>query len=66
MKKFLIIFLSIVLVSPVFADTTLKKTGSIPDGVFRKKKNGDFVQIDKNGRKIGIYRIVNGRFIKVK
>lgn len=66
MKKFLVIFLFLIFVSPVFSEVTTKKTNNLPDGVFRRSHSGDIVQYDKNGKKIGVYKVVKGKFVKVK
>ena len=66
MKKCLAIFLSFILISPVLADTTKKKLNTNPEGVFKKNRSGEFVQYDKKGKKIGVYKLINGRLIKVK
>lgn len=66
MKKFFVIFLLLAIISPVWADLKTKKINNTPDGVFRKTRNGKIVQYDKNGKKIGVYKVVHGRFVKVK
>lgn len=66
MKKYVVIFLSFLLVLPVSAEQMTKKSGNLPDGVFKKTRSGEFVQYDKNGKKIGKYKVINGRFIKIK
>ena len=66
MKKFLVIFLSVIMVSPAWADLTTRNTKNLPEGVFKKTRNGNIVQIDKNGKKIGVYKVVNGKFVKIK
>ena len=66
MNKLLVIFLSVLLMSPVWATLKPEKTANFPEGVFKKTRSGDFVQYDKKGKKIGVYKVINGRFIKVK
>ena len=66
MKRFLVIFLSVLLISPVWADLKPSKNTNLPEGVFRKTRNGEFVQYNQKGKKIGVYKIINGRFTKVK
>jgi len=66
MKKLLVIFLSVLLISPVWADFETKKANNLPEGVFRKTRSGEYAQYDKKGKKIGVYKIINGRFTKVK
>jgi len=41
-------------------------TKTLPDSVFKKKFNGQIVQYDKNGKKIGVYKQKNGRYIRIK
>lgn len=66
MKKFLVIFLSLIMVLPVYAELAAKKTSNLPDGVFKKTRKGEIVRYDNQGKKIGVYKVINGRFIKVK
>ena len=39
------------------------KTGN---GTFKKKRGGDIVHYDKNGKKVGVYKSVGRRYIKIK
>lgn len=66
MKKLWVIFLFFVLVLPVCAELTTRKINNLPEGVFKKTRGGEYVQLDKNGKKIGVYKVINGRLIKVK
>ena len=38
----------------------------MPQGTFKKQKNGTIVQYDKNGKKIGKYKLDNGRYYRLK
>ena len=38
----------------------------MPEGTFKKQSNGKFVQYDKNGKKIGTYKLTNGKFVRIK
>ena len=42
------------------------KINTLPSGTFKKKFNGDFVQYDKNGKKLGVYKMSKGKLVKVK
>lgn len=69
MKKFLVLLL-IMLIPTVFAQVpnqapALKKE-LLPQGTFKKKHNGDIVQYDKNGKKIGVYKMQYGKMVRVK
>ena len=66
MKKLWVIFILFVTALSVCADLTTKKVNNLPDGVFKKTRGGEYVQLDKNGKKTGVYKIINGRLIKVK
>ena len=66
MKKFWVIFLFLVIALPVCAELTTKKVNNLPEGVFKKTRGGEYVQLDKKGKKIGVYKVINGRLIKVK
>lgn len=66
MKKFFVIFLLLAFISPVLAELNTKKINNTPEGVFRKTRNGEIAQYDKKGKKIGVYKVVNGRYIRVK
>ncbi len=66
MKKFFVIFLLLAFISPVWAELNTKKINNTPEGVFRKTRNGEIAQYDKKGKKIGVYKVVNGRYIRVK
>ena len=66
MKKLWVIFLFLVIALPVCAELTTKKVNNLPEGVFKKNRGGEYVQLDKKGKKIGVYKVINGRLIKVK
>ncbi len=66
MKKLWVIFLFFVIALPVCAELTTKKVNNLPEGVFKKTRGGEYVQLDKKGKKIGVYKVINGRLIKVK
>ncbi len=39
---------------------------SMPQGTFKKKRDGTIVQYDKRGKKVGTYKLQNGNYKKVK
>ena len=58
-----IIFFSI----SVNAELSQVKTNkNLPQGTFKKSRSGKIIQYDKNGKKIGVYKIPNGRYVKIK
>lgn len=51
----------------VFAPSPVRKQPkTFPEGTFRKKRNGDVVQYNGRGKKIGTYKMINGKYEKVK
>ena len=50
----------------VFAQIPVKKYDNMPQGTFKKSWSGKVVQYDKNGRKVGVYKLKNGKYVKVK
>ena len=63
MKKFLALLIVICFSLPVFAVIPKK---NLPSGTFKKKKDGTIVQYNDKGKKIGIYKLENGSYKKVK
>ena len=66
MKKFLLIICIITFIGSSYAASTNKDYGSYGQGTFKKKSNGTIVQYDKRGKKIGTFKQINGKFVKVK
>jgi len=66
MKKFFSFILVLSLFSPVLAEVTPIKYNNLPQGTFKKNRKGDIIQYDKNGKKIGVYKIQNRRYGKIK
>ncbi len=77
MKKFLTTIFIFGILSPAFADindakmpelnkATIKKHNNLPQGTFKKQKDGTIVQYDKNGKKIGKYKLDSGRYYRFK
>lgn len=52
--------------SNVYANSGEIKMRKMPQGTFKKTITGKIVQYDKNGKKIGSYKIKNGRYYKIK
>ena len=51
---------------PTFAETSQNNIGKYPAGTFKKAHNGKIIQYDKNGKKIGMYKIKNRKYVKIK
>lgn len=69
MKKLAAILIILSFISPaVFAAEAPKykyKT-AMPQGTFKKKRDGTIVQYDKRGKKVGTYKLQNGSYQKIK
>lgn len=63
MKKIIAILVLICFVLPGWAVIPKK---NLPSGTFKKKKDGTIVQYNDKGKKIGIYKLENGSYKKVK
>ena len=66
MRIFLVLILLFSFASFVYAEIPEKKIKSFPEGTFKKARNGQIIQYDKNGKKVGVYKQYNGRFTKLK
>jgi len=77
MREFLIIICLLSILSPVFADintatmpdinkAAIKRRTNMPQGTFKRQKDGTIVQYDKNGKKIGKYKLDNGGYYRFK
>ena len=66
MKKFSTLLLIMMFGLAVNAQLPVKKLSNPPAGTFKKARNGTIVQYDKNGKKIGVYKIKNGKYVQVK
>lgn len=67
MKRAITFFLLFMISAPVFAEApkaVYKK--NLPQGTFKKKKDGTIVQYNSKGKKIGTYKFSNGEYKKVK
>ena len=66
MKKLFVLLVLFIFPLAVFADAQSAKTSSLPQGYFKKKSNGEIIQYNKNGKKIGVYKLRNGKYVQVK
>ena len=65
MKNIIVVFILIFCLT-AYAAQARKLDGSYTTGVFKKNKKGEYVQYDKKGKKIGVYKLTNGKFVKIK
>ena len=47
-----------------FAGASMRE--NLPKGTFKKTRDGKIVQYDSRGKKVGIYKMNNGKYVKVK
>ena len=66
MKKAFILFMVFVFSLASYAKVPENKLNALPSGVFKKSRNGNIVQYDKNGKKVHTYKIKNGRITGIK
>ncbi len=66
MKRFFILLMLIMFSGTVFAKIPVRTIKNPPQGTFKKTRTGKIVQYDKNGKKIGTYKINNGKYIQIK
>lgn len=66
MRAFLTILCIICFASTTLAVVPPKRAISYPEGTFRKQRNGTIVHYDKNGKKVGVYKLNNGRYVQTK
>lgn len=66
MRIFLTLFLMLIFVSGAIAKVPENLNGSLPSGVFKKNYRGQFVQYNNKGKKIGVYEMKSGKFVKIK
>ena len=65
MKKFLAVLLIITFTPIVFADIQ-NNNKNFPEGTFKKNRKGEIIQYNSKGKKIGVYKINNGKYLKIK
>ncbi len=66
MKKYLITLVLLLSIPAAFSLAPAIKSENLPKGTFKKKHNGEIVQYDKNGKKIGVYKLQYGKMVRVK
>ena len=66
MKKFLVILILLISIPAIYARVSEIKDETLKTGTFKKKHNGEIVQYDKNGKKIGVYKMKYGKIVRVK
>ena len=66
MKKLLVLLILLAFSQLSYAELPTKKGHNFQEGVFKKKRNGDIVQYDKNHKKIHTYKIKNGKIVGIK
>lgn len=65
MRKLFVVLTLLIFMSVVFADENYtRRYSGYPEGVFKKSRNGKIVQYDNNGKKIGVYNIGSGKYVK--
>lgn len=67
MKRILILLIMLSFLSvAALAELPQNKHTNYPQGTFKKNKNGQIIQYDKNGKKLGVYKVTNKRYVKTK
>ena len=66
MKKIFVIGLILMTCSTVLAESSVSYHRNMPQGTFKEKRGGEIVHYDKNGKKVGVYKSVGGRYVKIK
>ena len=64
MKKFFVFLIMLSFSAAAFAAPSMRE--NLPKGTFKKDRNGKIVQYDSHGKKMGIYKMNNGKYVKVK
>ena len=57
MRKLIAILILLSFMPLVSAEIPARKINNLPQGTFKKKKDGTIVHYDKNGKRIGVYKI---------
>ena len=66
MKKIIAVILLLLSVCTVQAAMPVRtKMNSMPEGIFKKTRNGKIIQYNSKGKKIGIYELSGGRYVKI-
>ena len=66
MKIFITLFIMFTFSAAVFAQLPARKYDNLPKGTFKKTRSGKIVQYDKNGKKIGTYKLNEKRYVKAR
>ena len=66
MKRLVLYLVLFSILTPVYADIKVEKAALMPEGVYRRTANGSIVQYNTKGKKIGVYKIKNGKYVKIK
>ena len=61
MRKLLVFLVLMSFMSVCYADSA--KINKYPQGTFVKTRSGKIIQYDKNGKKIGEYKLNSGRYV---
>lgn len=66
MKRVFTLIIILLFSASGFAQIPAKKFENMPKGTFKKTWNGKIVQYDKSGKKVGLYKQNNGKYVKTK
>ena len=66
MKKIVCLIICLLFASIGYAEFVSSANISSMNGIYKKDAFGRINQYDKNGKKIGVYKIKNGRRVKIK
>ena len=66
MKKFLAFISIIAFIGSSYASPIKNEYSNYAQGTFKKKSNGTVVQYNSKGKKIGTYKNIKGKFVKIK
>ena len=66
MRILLIVLMVIFFPLSVYAEALQSSNPNFPQGTFKKDRKGQIIQYDKKGKKIGVYKVSNIRYVKTK
>lgn len=66
MKNLFVLFVLIIFSTSVFAKIPVRTLKNPPQGTFKKTRTGKIIQYDKNGKKIGTYKINSRKNLYIK
>ena len=61
MRNLFVLLVLMSFMSVCYADNT--RINKYPQGTFVKSRNGKIIQYDKNGKKIGVYKLNSERYV---